>query len=279
MKSIKSLIAIFLICSAFQNVEPAKILSIFGHIGKSHFDSYKPYLEQLAIKGHEIVSISHFPRKKPLQNFKDIDLRGTFVINKTVGIIEFQNIEDLGNVASLLMLGNWGSLACEKTLEHPEVQKLIHSDEQFDLLITEVFNTDCFLAFAHKFKIPVIAFSTCLYMPWHTDRIGEPDNPSYLPIHFVKSSNRMNFFERLLNTFWQMFHKIGSIYFLDAKDHKIASKHFGDSLPPFSELAKYTSLILINNHFSLNRPRPHVPGVIEVGGIHITPAKKLPKVC
>ena len=272
------IVLILFIVNTFHCVEPARILSVFAHIGKSHFDVFEPYLEQLALRGHEVVSISHFPRKQPLQNFRDIDLRGTFVINNTVDIIDLNLLQDFGNVESLLMLSYWGELACEGTFQHPEVQKLLHSDIKFDLLVTEMFNTDCFLSLAHKFKIPVITFSTCVFMPWHPDRIGEPDNPSYIPIQFVKSSCRMDFSERLLNTFWQVFHKIGSYYLMNIRAHKVASKYFDDSLPPLSELARNTSLVFSNNHFSVNGPRPHVPGVIEIGGIHIKPAKKLPKV-
>ncbi|KAJ9574467.1 hypothetical protein L9F63_008355, partial [Diploptera punctata] len=255
-------------CS-FQSANSAKILAIFSHIGKSHFDVIAPFLEQLAKRGHDLLTISHFPRKEPLPNFKEIDLRGTFVINKTVEVIEFKDASNFGNIMSLLLLSEWGAISCERTLQHPEVQKLIHSNEKFDLLVTEIFNTDCFYAFAHKFNIPVVAFSTCVVMPWHHDRIGEPDNPSFIPIQFVKSSDKMDLVERLINTFSLLFHKIGAKFLMDAKVHKIVSKHFGDDLPPLPELTERTSIILLNNHFSLNRPRPHVPGVIEVAGLHI----------
>jgi hypothetical protein len=45
-----------------------------------------------------------------------------------------------------------------------------------------------------------------------------------------------------------------------------------------SELKKRTSLILVNSHFSLNNPRPTVPGFIEVGGLHIQTGGTLPEV-
>ncbi|EFN66981.1 hypothetical protein EAG_15338 [Camponotus floridanus] len=57
-----------------------KILGIFGHLGKSHFDMFKPLLEELARRGHEVTVVSYFPRtddakaKEPLPNYKDINL-------------------------------------------------------------------------------------------------------------------------------------------------------------------------------------------------------------
>jgi glucuronosyltransferase len=36
------------------------------------------------------------------------------------------------------------------------------------------------------------------------------------------------------------------------------------------ELERSVSLTMLNNHFSLNYPRPLVPSIIEVGGMHVT---------
>jgi glucuronosyltransferase len=258
--------------------ENSKILVVFSHIGRSHFDVFESYLEQLAARGHELLVISHFPRKHPTVNYKDIDLRGITKVNQTVNIISYADVPHMGQIQSAFLLSEWAAEACEKTCEHPDVQKLIKSDDKFDLLITEMFNTDCFLAFAHKFKIPIIGFSSCVFMPWTPDRVGNPDDPAYIPTHFVASSDKMNFSERLLNTFWYLFHKLHYPFLTDAPAYKIAKKHFGESLPALSHLARNTSLILVNNHFSVNRPRPLVPGVVEVAGIHIKPAKALSKV-
>lgn len=272
---------IFLVMSGlcfFHTAGSSKILAVFTHVGKSHFDVFESYLEQLAARGHQLLVMSHFPRKHPIHNYKDIDLRGITSVNKTVNLMSFPDMEKMGHLSSALVLSAWATEICEKSLELPEVQRLIHSNETFDLLIAETFNTDCFLAFSHKFKIPVIGFSTCVFMPWTPGRVGNPDNPSYIPIQFVHSSDNMNFIERFLNTFWYLFHKLHSPFLLDAPAYLIAKQHFGESLPPLSHLARNTSLIFVNNHFSLNRPRPLVPGVVEVAGIHIKPANVLPKV-
>jgi glucuronosyltransferase len=269
------LIPLFVFLPAAANY---KILAMFPHSGKSHFDVFKPYLEQLAAKGHQLLVISHFPRQHSTQNYEDIDLRGTLPTNKTINIVAFKNITHGGQVRSAFRLGAWGSLVCEKTVQNPQVKSLITSSATFDLFITEEFNTDCFLAIAHKFQIPVITFSSCSFWPWTPARLGTPDNPSYIPIQFAQSSNKMNFFERFSNTFWYLFHHIHHPFLMDAPAHRITKQHFGESLPYLSLLARNTSLIFVNNHFSLNGPRPLVPGVIEVAGIHIKPTEKLPEV-
>ena len=262
----------------FHPARTTKILTVSSHFGKSHFDVFEPYFEELAARGHQIHVISHFPRKRPIPNYKDIDLRGTHLVNKTVDVLSFPDMMKMNQISSALALSAWGVEACEKTLELPDAQHILNSGEKFDLLIAEMFNTDCFLAFAHKFKIPIIGLSTCAFLPWTPGRVGNPDNPAYIPIQFVASTDKMSFVERFINTFWNIFHKHHYPFLMDAPAYRIAKRHFGESLPALSDLARNTSLIFVNNHFSLNRPRPLVPGVIEVAGIHIKPPKPLPKV-
>lgn len=51
--------------------------------------------------------------------------------------------------------------------------------------------------------------------------------------------------------------------------------YFGnDDMPYLGELAKTTSVMLVNTHYSLNGVRPNTPAVIEVGGLHIKNATK-----
>ncbi|KAJ9584271.1 hypothetical protein L9F63_021393 [Diploptera punctata] len=58
----------------------------------------------------------------------------------------------------------------------------------------------------------------------------------------------------------------------------IARKHLGENIVVPSEILKENiSLAMVNTHFSLDYPRPIVPAMIQVGGMQVTPAKKLPK--
>lgn len=46
-------------------------------------------------------------------------------------------------------------------------------------------------------------------MPWHYDRVGLPDFPSYIPSEFVGFSPHMNFYERFTNWMIVKLTKIG----------------------------------------------------------------------
>lgn len=58
----------------------------------------------------------------------------------------------------------------------------------------------------------------------------------------------------------------------------ILQKYFNDA-PPLKELIdSKLSLILLNSHFSIGDPVPHVPAMVDIGGYHIEEPKTLPKV-
>lgn len=63
------------------------------------------------------------------------------------------------------------------------------------------------------------------------------------------------------------------ILFLQA----IADRLFGPG-PNLETLAQNYSLVLSNSHFSINEVRPLVPGLVEVGGMHLDDTQSLARV-
>jgi glucuronosyltransferase len=258
-------------------VSGARILALFPYIGKSHFDVFEPFVKELAARGHQVVVLSHFPQKQPITNYTDISLVGSIITDAKDRI-------DLDSMSGIAVLKTMAKeiremlQSCDRTLSFHKVQDLLKSQEKFDLIITETFMTDCFLPFVHKFKAPNVAISSCVMFPWSNDRMGNPNNPSYIPSHGTWFSDEMSFSQRLINGI----SNVALNFIFSATERTVIEsyvrKHFGDDVPSLSDIARNTSLLLVNTHFSLNRPRPFVPGVVEVGGLHIKPPKKLPKV-
>lgn len=50
------------------------ILALVPYNGKSHFLFAEVLFEELARRGHNVTVVSHFPRKKPLENYHDISM-------------------------------------------------------------------------------------------------------------------------------------------------------------------------------------------------------------
>ncbi|XP_018394777.1 PREDICTED: UDP-glucuronosyltransferase 2A3-like [Cyphomyrmex costatus] len=262
-----------------------KILGVFGHFGKSHFDVFKPLLEELARRGHELTVVSYFPRsdnakaKEPLPNYKDISL----VISND-GI--FVNIIDLHQInhgwsrvmQDIYMLRTMADYACNTGLRSSNVKKFLQSDEKFDLILTENFNTDCFLGFIHHFKVPYIALSSHQIMPWTNNDMANVDNPSYIPNILIGLTKPLNFFSRIKNALFLLLTKAIYEYYFRVVDQVVANEVFGPDLPELKEIALQSQALLVNTHSSIHGSRPQLPNVIEIGGLHIsTKINPLPK--
>ncbi|XP_069681769.1 UDP-glycosyltransferase UGT5-like [Periplaneta americana] len=266
------LVATLLLSSS---VTAYKILALCPHVTKSHYAMVQALLRGLAARGHQVTVVSHFPQQQPIPNLKDISLVGSMDTS-----VEDEPLTDVGKgevMKSVNTLVEVALAVCENTLSFPPIQRLMKSDEKFDLIITELFNTDCMLGFVHKFKVPFIALTTSVMMPWSNERFANPDNPSYIPHHFLGHSDHMSFGQRFLNAVYQEVIKWAYYGLMDMPTQKIARKYFGEGLPPLAEIARNTSLLLLNTHFTINQPRPLVPNIVEVGGIHLTPPKELPQ--
>lgn len=74
-----------------------------------------------------------------------------------------------------------------------------------------------------------------------------------------------------------MISKLAYAYY-DNYAESFARRFFGEDLPPFSSLVKNTSMVFVNSFSLLHGVRPNTPQVIEIGGIHVKPAKQLPHV-
>ena len=259
-----------------------KILGAFSHPGKSHFELYKPLLEELARRGHELTVISHFPRnihKKDVEilpTYKDISIAESSQPLVAVKSLSTLVTSSLKIVDSKLRLRSFAIQDCRAGLNVPKVRELINSDEKFDLMITENFNSDCFLGFIHRFQVPFISIVSDI-QPQVNYIMGNPDNPSFIAGVFTDFSTSMTFFQRVLNTIYvvtyKIFYEIGVQWYIQ----EIVGDVFGPGVPPLTEIAKNTSVVMTNTHYSIFGARPFVPNVVEIGGIHILPQKPLPE--
>jgi len=170
---------------------------------------------------------------------------------------------------------------CGTFVQHPEVQKLLHSKHRhFDAIIVEAFSNECFMGFAHKFKAAIIQVCPFGGIHWMGDWVGNPNPYSYVPEVYLHYSHRMNFWERLVNTLAGIYWRIWQEFYIIPRQEEAMKGFFNftEPPPPLKELLRKTSLLLVNNHFSLNYPKSLIPNIIEVGGMHVQPPKELPEV-
>lgn len=254
-----------------------KILGLFPHPGKSHFDVFKPLLKELALRGHQMTVVSYFPLEQPLKNYTDLSLRDDRGV-----LVDVLSIDDIppGKLHSYyepITIHNIGKHSCEAGLQHKKVQELLGGGKKFDLAIIEMFNGHCFAGIIRKLGIPCfIGVTSHALMPWSHSWFGTPANPSYIPVLFLDHSDQMNFLERVENAVIYVLHKLYYDFVVATDSDGVARKYLGVGVP--GDFMNGASLVITNVHYSLTRPRPLAPNVVDVGGIHIGRQGKLPEV-
>ncbi|XP_069681756.1 UDP-glycosyltransferase UGT5-like isoform X1 [Periplaneta americana] len=261
-----------------QSVSSARFLVIYHSKVRSRFSMVEPYMKALASRGHQVVVVGYYPQKQPIPNFTDVTVEEVAGgLNPGAGVSVDTASEYFNPVTNVIRLAEFGVHSCKAVLSHPEFVKLIKSNQKFDAVIYDLLHTDCFLPLATKYGAVSIGVSPTVLMPWANDPMGNPDNPSYIPNLFSRYSDQMNFIARTVNSVTMVLFKV--IYYFKSyrPSQEVARQHFGQDVPELDVLARNMSLVLVNSHFSLNSPRPLVPGVVEVSGMHIPPPQQLPK--
>lgn len=258
---------------------PARILGLFGHPGLSHYKVFYPIVRGLAEAGHEVVVVSYFPGLgEAHENITEYEFKGQKVVTNAFSMEDFSGRTFMDNFKEFYSLAMWGHETCKSALASPALDKVLeeHRKRPFDLLVTEFFSTDCLLGLSHVLRLPLVGMSSCALMPWHYDRVGLPDSPGYIPSEFSTFSERMTFWQRFEN--WIVTRTTKLLYrVVEWNDNRLLAGRFGDRIPDVRDIARNTSLLLVNQHYTLSGARPLVPAVVEVGGVHIGPSKPLPK--
>ncbi|KAJ4448917.1 hypothetical protein ANN_00309 [Periplaneta americana] len=268
------ILTVLAIYISVREIDAARILGLISYHGRSHFQMFENFLKGLASHGHQVTVVSHFPQKQPTENYTDISLQGSLTKMKQTFNIDF--LRQAGTLKIWNMVfWRYQVEICEAAFKHPNIQKLLKSDDKFDLVVTHLMGSDCLLGFAHRFKALLISVTTSVVLPWGNSRIGNFDNPSYVPNYFLPFTDRMNLWQRVLNTLFNVVTIVGQYVFSEMPSDDLLRKYFGPGVPPLSELKKKTSLLIVNSHFTLNSPRPMVPAVVEVAGLHINRRGKL----
>lgn len=261
------------------------ILAILPFPGRSHYVAFKPILEKLAAKGHNVTVYSSFPNATPVPNFKHVDLRRCLKQN----INSDDSIWRLDRSAQRSTLSFMKDIAdtiatVEEVIGCPAFTDLVvDNKEKYDLLITEFFSSDWVLGYAEKFGIPFVGLVSMSVQPWVSDTVALPEYPSYLRYGQVTTvddemKQAMSFFERLQNLYNFYVIKLSQAYYMRPRTDVIMKALFGAAIPSANAIALNTSLILACSHFSVNSVRPFVPAVVEIGGINIGEKTPLPKV-
>ena len=194
-----------------------------------------------------------------------------------------------GNVTGNLMhhfevLYDWEKSFCHTILSQPAVRKLWTSDEYtFDLVILESYYVHCYLPIAAAKNAPVIWYLAPSRIFAADLAIGNMQNPSIFPTTVARTyefpaSKSAPFWSRLVNfRNYLLFHFYHYFHFIPLTE-SICEEYFGGrAVCKMDQLFGRVSMVFTYSSKVLH-PRATVPNHVEIGGLHIKPAKALPNV-
>ncbi|KAG8548847.1 hypothetical protein GDO81_023804 [Engystomops pustulosus] len=142
--------------------------------------------------------------------------------------------------------------------------------ENYDIAIVDPFNP-CHLLIVEKLGIPYIAFFPGPFS--YPLGFWLPSPPSYVPMYVSGFTDRMNFLERVINTFLYLGSNMVEIK-NEEIFRRVIEEHFPpDSRPSLSDLYHKAELWIYNMDFSIEFPRPLLPHIQYISGLRAKPAK------
>lgn len=160
-----------------------------------------------------------------------------------------------------------------------KIQKLLSSKDHFDMVMTQFFVGQEFILYLGQiFKAPVVGLQAFATNNVVNSVFGNDLSISYIPDVCMSFSNRMNLYERTINTI-SVLRGLSHIYYQKYYSQvELNLMKMFPSAPSLWDLINNVSFIFINDHQTADYAQPRPPNIIPVGGIHIKEGKQLPPV-
>lgn len=259
---------LFAFCALFlvYHVESATILGVFPYPSRSHSILGQALFTELAHRGHDVTYLSPYPFKKPpSKNYHDIGITSPELFAAFEEEVD-ASFEDT-KVNMVMMLKFWFDNVAkmqESTLSDPAVQKLLNSNQKFDLCIIEFLFNESLLGFGAQFGCKIIAMSTIGQVKYINNMIHSPLPLSVTPHPFLSFTDRMTFGQRMQNIISNAIEDFGFHVYHYPLQASIYDKYFKADKPSFQHMLKHSvSLVLLNNHYSLNFPQAYLPNMVS----------------
>ncbi|KAK0072828.1 hypothetical protein PV325_010736, partial [Microctonus aethiopoides] len=266
MKLLYSISLLLIGLSTF--IDAYRILGIFPRNSRGDFIAFEQLMKHLADRGHEVNVISFFPLERVHTNYYDI-VQLPDGIPSLVNNVTYENIGNKMRYFLNLIDTEHGNDVCN-ILSHSSVQNIIHNppkDRPYDVVITEVFIAHCFAVFGDVLKVPVVGVSTYGRLPWVYDIVNNPEGFDFIPEKSIEA-NHISFVDRWTNVLSRAYTK-WSFYSRTQSQDAIIKKSVGKNARGIRELEANIALMLTNAHIMTHGPRAMIPGLVEVGGMHI----------
>ena len=274
-----SVLTLIVVCVS-QADSASVVLFPYGHGFNSRLLDMRKMALLLQENGHQITFLVNSEDRQHLQSVRNANYFEFPTPEDRVPFINDKKFKTrLMNSANSTQVGQNTLLAfikrhlvlCEALLQERDVLENVKRSH-FDLLIVD-FADNCGRIITQYLDIPTMVYSST---GLHVDQSLFPNLPSLVPMPMTGLPGTMNFWQRTKNTLVMLAYEffLGP-YFYGAFQDLQRKYQLEDPKVHFRK-AYANKLIIANSDFAYDYPRPLLPNVILVGGMHVDPPKPLP---
>lgn len=256
------------------SVDGAKILSFSFMSSKSHKITYEPLLRELARRGHQVTVLSPISSKNETNfvNIPTVDPELAFGnAPNFFEMKQYMNPLVTAVFNPFLMMRGLMTPVCKMGYSLPIIYKVL--EEKWDLVFfTPLFN-ECLYGLVHKLNTTTVLYTQTTVPTWIADNLGSPNPPSHVSSMLVGYEERMSLWQRTFNYFRTFYDwAIMNWFYFPAMEATYRDAFNDPRMPGIKEIERNASILLMNSQISFSSPRPYLPDMIEVGGLHLAPA-------
>ena len=229
-----------------------------------------PLAEKMARNGHEVVVVTPYATEKPNLKIKEIIIDNQEWEEMQAKVSE-EKLKTGGDSKSpLFKIVAIPNLLNDRALSHKDMQRHLKEGKKFDIVVVCAFlASEGGYYLAKKFDASLVIYSSPqVSLPWINSALSQPNNPSYIPNHLIKTGEVMTFKERFLSFIANgiMEHVFRNYYIL-GKVNQLLDKHFpGEERPCLLDLERNVSAVLAFTHpLIANGFRPTNPNYVDLG--------------
>ncbi|XP_077291425.1 UDP-glycosyltransferase UGT5-like [Arctopsyche grandis] len=268
---------LFIIAAIYpSNYNASRILVVAPFYGTAHKIIMETISLELTKKGHDVTIVTRNIMIDPPPNYHQIAVDR----NEELENMDASEIPRITQFKQLWLMWTTSVSAMAFILNSPAVKNFTANDtSHFDLVICELFYQDVTYALAQKYNAPLVLVDTTTFFSHMGEFMGNPIPLTYATHEAYRADDIDTLAGKCMNAILTVFDRLGRRYFYHPEVDKIIGEYYVNwkgSLPKIDDLVKRISLILVNTHFSFDPVIPLVPGVVQIGGAHIQPHKKLP---
>lgn len=256
------------------SVENAKILAIETIGSHSRWNFMRAVLLSLTDAGHSVTVFTPFP-EGDRENYVEVntssEIRPIYEINLIDLLKHFSHPLTMAN-----MLNGFRRSQCDMIIGNRQLSDLmLQQDNQkadFDVVIVEPLEYDCVSYVASTMNLPIIyVISSPMISTTERTFTGHMSNPAIVSHVFATQGIPKTFVQRFSNT-------VLLAYSMFISTYQSTILQFTDPKPYDLSPTVKPSIIFQNSHYMTELSSPVVPNLINLGGIHLKPAKNMSKV-